>query len=280
MLTVAGGRGIVDGGAGNDILTGGPADDTITSRDGFADRVTCGAGADTVVADALDTVTPSCESVAVVAAVAAVGDASQDRQPSVAWTAPADDAGLPGGKPAILSVSAADDRGVAKVQFLAGTRLVCEDTTAPYACAYTPRGDEGGRGTLAAIAIDTAQQTATALRAVTVGRFTPALSLSVTPRRDRRASLRLRARGRLTLPAGMAKAAGCAAGRVTLRVTAGSRKVTTRTAELARDCTFAASATFGRARLRGATSVRLRARFAGNAALRPAASRVRTARVR
>lgn len=281
ILTVVAGSGAVDGGAGNDILTGGPLDDTIVSRDGFADRVTCGAGTDSVLADGLDAVTPSCERLAVAPAVAAnAAKDAQDGQPTVAWTAPADGALLPANSATTLTVDAADDQGVAKVQFLAGTRLLCEDTAPPYACAYAPRGDEGGRGTLVAIAIDTAEQTATALESVTVGRFTPALRLSVTPRRDRRAPFRFRARGVLTLPAGMAGATGCSAGRVTLRAGAGSRTVTTRHVDLTPACTFSSALTFGRSRRGRARAVTVRARFSGNAALTSAESSSRTVRVR
>ena len=63
MLTATGGRAILDGGPGNDVLSGERLDDRITSRDGFADRVRCGDGVDTVIADSLDTISPTCENV-------------------------------------------------------------------------------------------------------------------------------------------------------------------------------------------------------------------------
>jgi Ca2+-binding RTX toxin-like protein len=53
----------LDGGAGGDTLNGGDGADRITSRDGVADDVVCGAGADTVIADAVDTVAADCETV-------------------------------------------------------------------------------------------------------------------------------------------------------------------------------------------------------------------------
>lgn len=56
------GNDVVTGGAGNDVLNGGDGDDTVNARDGVSDRVDCGAGTDTVVADASDVVT-GCESV-------------------------------------------------------------------------------------------------------------------------------------------------------------------------------------------------------------------------
>jgi hypothetical protein len=46
-----------------DAPDGGDGDDAITSRDGSADTVTCGAGADTVVADATDVLAADCENV-------------------------------------------------------------------------------------------------------------------------------------------------------------------------------------------------------------------------
>lgn len=53
---------VLVGGAGFDILDGGTGNDTINSRDGAVDRVRCGPGTDTVVADAGDALT-DCESV-------------------------------------------------------------------------------------------------------------------------------------------------------------------------------------------------------------------------
>jgi Ca2+-binding RTX toxin-like protein len=57
-----GGDDTVTGGAGADVLNGGPGNDTIQARDGVADRVDCGDGTDTVVADAVDAVV-GCETV-------------------------------------------------------------------------------------------------------------------------------------------------------------------------------------------------------------------------
>jgi hypothetical protein len=51
---------VIDGGGGADILRGGSDNDTITSRDGLAELVDCGAGTDTVIADDID-VTDGCE---------------------------------------------------------------------------------------------------------------------------------------------------------------------------------------------------------------------------
>jgi hypothetical protein len=84
----------LDGGFGDDSITGGPGkdiisgdraggdcgpiwckypygNDTIDARDGEVDSVTCGAGTDSVLADAIDVVAPDCETVTRGAAAAA-----------------------------------------------------------------------------------------------------------------------------------------------------------------------------------------------------------------
>jgi hypothetical protein len=56
-----GGDDVIDGGGGTDVIDGDDGNDSITSFDGLAERVDCGDGADTLVADAVD-VTDGCES--------------------------------------------------------------------------------------------------------------------------------------------------------------------------------------------------------------------------
>lgn len=56
-----GGDDTLVGGPGRDLLAGGPGDDTINARDGGADRIDCGPGWDTVVADDRDDIPASCE---------------------------------------------------------------------------------------------------------------------------------------------------------------------------------------------------------------------------
>jgi Ca2+-binding RTX toxin-like protein len=53
----------LNGGRGKDELNGGPGDDVITDHDGFVDRVVCGSGADTALVDPIDVVAADCESV-------------------------------------------------------------------------------------------------------------------------------------------------------------------------------------------------------------------------
>jgi Ca2+-binding RTX toxin-like protein len=51
----------LSGGGGNDVLAGGVGNDSINSRDGQADRVSCGPGRDTVTRDRFDSVAGDCE---------------------------------------------------------------------------------------------------------------------------------------------------------------------------------------------------------------------------
>lgn len=68
------------GGPGADRLDGGAGDDRLLARDGIADRVACGPGADTAEVDTFDVVAPDCESVAAVAVQRPAGaDADGDR---------------------------------------------------------------------------------------------------------------------------------------------------------------------------------------------------------
>ena len=86
--TLAGGDGAdaLDGGLGRDLLDGGAGDDLLRGRDGQADDLRCGAGADRVEADTLDVVAADCERVerAPIAAPPEPGPAGADeRSPRV-----------------------------------------------------------------------------------------------------------------------------------------------------------------------------------------------------
>jgi hypothetical protein len=62
-ISGAGGDDTLDGGPGQDSLDGGDGNDRLASRDGVLDGDVCGAGTDSVTADALDTVAADCEQV-------------------------------------------------------------------------------------------------------------------------------------------------------------------------------------------------------------------------
>jgi hypothetical protein len=193
----------------------------------------------------------------------------EDAPPSVSFTRPAAGAILSGSP--TLSAAAADDRGIASVRFMAGERVICTDTTAPYDCAYRLTADDVGKTTLVAIATDTAGQTGAALRGVRVSRFSsPAVTARTTPSRDRRRPFRFTTRGIVRMPAGVTRAQGCASGDVAVVVKAARKTISTRRVALTRTCGYRSRVTF-RSRKRFPKSGRLtvRVRFLGNAVLGP-----------
>jgi hypothetical protein len=260
---------------GINVLTTGDGADTINSRDGWPDRISCSAGADVANADTVDIVSDDCETVNRVAS----GNVFEDAAPTVAWSAPASGARLSTTAPTALSATAADDRGIAEVRFLDDERTVCSDTVAPYTCAYTPQGDDVGRNTLVAIAIDSAGQTASAVRAVRVSRFAATLSARTTPRRDRRAPYRFTTTGRLRLPAGVTAAQGCR-GTVAVQIKAGTKTVSTRRVKLRSNCTYRSRVTFRLPQRLRPRRLRRIVRFGGNSVVNATSARRQTLRVR
>lgn len=270
------GNDTLEGGTNNDVLTGGAGDDTIRARDGFADFVDCGEGGDTAEVDTLDTV-QECETVNLLD----VGNANEDRPPTVELTGPAAGALLLSNRPTEMTANATDDRGVAQVLFLDDDRIVCTDTTAPYTCGYTPRGEDVGRNTLVAVAVDTGQQTASATRTFRVDRFTPTITGQVIPGRDTRAPFRFATTGRLRLPVGVSPALGCGSGIVSVQVKAGGRTLSTRRAKVRRDCTFTSVVTFSSRRRFGRSgTLRFTLRFTGNEVLKRSLAVARNIRTR
>jgi hypothetical protein len=271
-LTVMGGRGDITGGDGADILEGGPLDDVIHARDGSPDTVLCNGGTDTVEADTLDSVSPSCE---IVLRAAVPGGAFDDRPPLLSWASPVPGAALSANAPTVLSVNASDDRGVARVQFYDDDRLLCDATAPPYQCPYSPRGADVGRDTLLAVAIDGANQTTTAVRAITVRRFSSSgLSLSLKPSRDRHRPYSFRASGRLSRPTAVTTAEGCS-GKVTLSAKRGKKTVYTRHASLSHSCSYHVTLHPGKRK----GKLRLSARFGGNEVIAHRSSKTRTIRL-
>ena len=106
------------------------------------------------------------------------------------------------------------------------------------------------------------------------------LSARVTPAADRRPPFGFRITGRLTLPNGIARAAGCN-GRVSVQIKRGATTISTRRVFLSRMCTYSVRVTFAnRRRLGRATRLKFTARFAGNALVLPASARSRFGRIR
>ncbi|HET7427204.1 MAG TPA: hypothetical protein VFJ50_09190, partial [Gemmatimonadales bacterium] len=151
----------------------------------------------------------------------------------------------------------ADDRGVVKVQYYDGERFVCEAGPPTFSCPYRITGADVGRNTLIAVAIDGADQRATATRVVTVQRFAPKLSLAV------------KARGHKVTASGTLSDAGSCSGRV--RISGGG--VTTR-AKVRSNCTYRATL-----RLARTGKVRVSARFEGNRSTAAKSAKSRTARL-
>jgi Ca2+-binding RTX toxin-like protein len=272
VISAGAGPANITGGGGSDTLNGGAAADTIDARDGYADRVSCAAGADSVKADQLDQVASDCETVT---REPVVGGAD-DRPPVVTWTAPAAGTSLSADKPTTLIAAATDDRGVAKVQFLDDDRLVCEDAVAPYTCEYAARGGDVGRDTLIARAVDTADQASSAIQAVTVRRFSARkLTLKLNPSRDTRAPYRFQVTGNLTLPPAVARTQGCQGSEVSIIVRAGRKIVATRRLTLSRVCGYQRRIDFSR---RPGTRLRFTAKFLGNDVMQPITAPSRTGR--
>lgn len=205
--------------------------------------------------------------------------AADDRPPAVTITSPSEGAAIDPRFAPRITADASDDRGVARVGFLDDGRLVCIDESAPFECDYAPRGDDVGRNTLIAIAVDGTGQTAVDFRAVRVGKFTPRLTAKTTPKRDRRRPYRYATRGSVVPPPGISAEEACASGgTVSVEITAGKLKLPL-TALLKPDCTYRTSIAFPTRRPlgRGGRLI-VKTRFGGNEVLAPA--RAKSQRVR
>ena len=167
----------------------------------------------------------------------------------------------------MLSVNAADDRGLTKVQFFDDDRIICEVAAAPFNCSYQPRGGDVGRNTLIAIASDGAGQTASSVRAITVRRFSPkSMTLTLRPSRDRKAPYAFGLSGKLARPDAVSPSQGCSG-----TVTFSAKRVS-----LTRTCEFKTTFAF---KTRAASRVRFSAKFGGNGVLSSASTKTRTARL-
>jgi hypothetical protein len=166
-----------------------------------------------------------------------------------------------------LSVNATDDHGITQVIFLAGERVACTDTVAPYTCDYKPTGDEVGKVTLTAVAVDTRQQQGSALRTVKVGRFAPKkVSAKTTPKTDASLPFTFTTKGTVSLPTGVTKAVGCS-GKVSVTFKSGKKTISTHRTSLTKSCSYKSKVTF---RLPGRLhpkSLQVVVRYQGNAVL-------------
>ena len=276
VLTGTGGDDRLDPGRGEDQAYGFDGNDTILAIDGFADQISCGRGIDTVSADQLDRVESDCENVTTTNT--AIG--RDDRPPTVSFAGPSENAFLPTASASTITALAEDDRGVAEVRLIDDGRVVATDTEAPYTFRYRPRGEDVGRNTLVLLAVDTAQQTASAVRPLRVMRFAPRLLIGkVTPTRDRFAPFEYRTTGRIRLPRGVTRAQGCK-GRVSIQVKRGSKTISSRRVALGKKCGFSSRVVFYDRRRVGNGTLRFVVRFLGNSVLIPRSGLTLRARTR
>lgn len=270
------GKATVDPGAGADTVSTGAADDTINAVDGYPDTVNCGPGNDTANVDQFDT-TFNCET----ANRTATKSGFEDAPPSVLWVSPTlGSHGVSSTTPTTLEVAASDDRGISKVEFYVGSRLVCTVTAAPYRCSYLPLGSDMGRNTLTAVAYDTANQTAGALNQIIVPRFNAgSLSVRTTPVKDTKVPFRFTTSGKLTLPANVRSADGCKGGFVTVQFRAGKKTVSSRRVGVKPDCTYKSAVTFRIPGRLHPKRLNVLVRFGGNAMLNPKSGKTLKVRV-
>jgi hypothetical protein len=142
-----------------------------------------------------------------------------------------------------------------------------------------PTDAEVGRTTLTAMAFDTSQQTATAIRVVTVPRFKPSkVTSTTTPKKDSSAPFTFTTKGRISRPAGVSAAAGCR-GTVAVTFKAGKKTISTRKAKVSKSCTFRSKVKFSIPSRLHPKSLRVRSTFRGNAVLTSRASSRKTVKV-
>jgi hypothetical protein len=82
--------------------------------------------------------------------------------PTIVITSPANGATVPRNAPMTMTAAATDDRGVTKVEFYVGNKLVATDTSAPYAATWKVSGKANATYILKAIAYDLAGNAASA----------------------------------------------------------------------------------------------------------------------
>jgi len=106
------------------------------------------------------------------------------------------------------------------------------------------------------------------------------LSAKVTPSKDVRAPFRFATSGKLTLPSGVTKAAGCT-GKVRVRVKRGTKTISTKTVSLKSSCTYKSKVSFAnRRKFPRAKRLKFSARFLGNTRVLPVNAPTRFGRVR
>jgi Ca2+-binding RTX toxin-like protein len=272
------GSSTVDAGAGPDFVQTGDANDTVNANDGFPDTIDCRGGTDTANVDQFDA-TYNCETVNV-AQRASAFDIPEDAPPTVSWVSPAPGKAISSTAATVLQVNAADDKGISKVEFYVGQRLVCTATAAPYTCSYLPQGVDFGRDTLVAVAYDTAGQTASSLNSVKVPRFVATrLTAKTAPKVAKKFPATFTTSGKLVLSANVGNSVGCAGGHVSIQFRAGKKTISNRRVATKSDCSYKSKVKF---RLPGRLhpkSLTVLVRFTGSSVVGPRAAKRYTVKV-
>jgi Bacterial Ig domain/RTX calcium-binding nonapeptide repeat (4 copies) len=236
--SLSGGSGddTITGGGGGDFLSGNAGTNTMNAVNGYPDRVDCG-GTGTANVDQLDSVT-GCTTTNTTK-LSNVGLITQDKAPTLSWTSPRQNARINPSRSNTFQVKASPGtHPITKVVYYVGQRTACIATKAPYKCAYKATDGDVGKDTLVAIATDSIGLTTTVTRTINVSTFKPKkLSASTRPKRAKHTPFRFTTSGRLTLPSGVSKRAGCS-GKVSVTFRAGKKKVGSGTAKLRSSCTF------------------------------------------
>jgi Bacterial Ig domain len=196
-------------------------------------------------------------------------------RPTVKLVAP----GQIGAAGATVSATATADTAagasVAKVEFFLGNELLCTDAAAPYTCKVVPTGAQVGKQSLRAVVTDSAKQTASTHKTVTIAKFAPAgMTMKAKAGKAKMGKLARTLSGSLKLPARVTAAQACTSGSVAVRVERGGKTVLPSTqVSLHRDCSwrlrFTAASGSGNA---GSTKFMATAKFGGNAVLKPAST--------
>ena len=173
-----------------------------------------------------------------------------------------------------VSATATSGADVSKVTFFLGIRQVCEDTSAPFSCKLVPNGDEVGAQPIKAVVTDSLGRTAEDNESTTVSKFKPK-GLSLSAKRIGSKKRRIKASGKLMLPARMTAADGCSASRVAITAKLGKKSLVNKQVKLASNCSY--SLAFGAPKTKKKQRVVIKARFAGNDSL-SATSQVRKVR--
>jgi hypothetical protein len=191
-------------------------------------------------------------------------------RPTVKLSAP----GTIGARGAKVSATATADTAagasVAKVEFFLGNELLCTDTAAPYTCKVVPTGAQVGKQSLRAVVADSAKQTASTHKTVTIAKFAPAgMTIKAKAGRAAKGKVARTLTGSLKLPARVTAAEACTSGSVAVRVERGGKTVLPSTqVSLHRDCSWRLRFTAAP----GNGNFLATAKFGGNAVLKPAST--------